>query len=64
MGAAERKAVKSHEDMKVPSIDGEMTNGSVLLEFKAANSRICAWKGRSLVCAAEALRLDLNLGIY
>lgn len=29
-----------HENMKVPGIDGERANGSVLLEFMSGNSRI------------------------
>lgn len=33
-GAAEGQIIKFHEDTKVASIDGEMANGSMSLEFK------------------------------
>lgn len=34
MGAAGVQVMKFHENMKLPSIDGEMANSSVSVEFK------------------------------
>lgn len=45
--AAELKVLKFPEDTEVPSMGGEMPNGSVSIEFKSGNSRRRVWKGEN-----------------
>ena len=59
MGAAGVQVMKFHENMKLPSIDREMANSSVSVEFKVFTD-VTKREGRALYGLPQSW--DLTLG--